>query len=219
MVMFSHLLCWEPFAVSCFCVSSILTMMNGRPGRRRSPTHVPRRHEELFNQDVPVDGPPAGIPPPITLFNTRVNHPARYFNRSSSPAAVLTVHPAPILSSHATAPADISASSESDHSPVHESRCTAVLADAKSSPTITSTVQTAAEFLSRPEPLRSSSAPALKRTDSRRHKRRDLSSPLQRSHQVLRAKSKSVQPQVIHVESDEATKEPINEPKMKKTKI
>ena len=105
-------------------------MMNGRPGRRRSRTPLPRRHEELFNQDVPVDGPPTGIPPPITLFNARVNHPARYFNRSTSPAAVPTVHPAPTLSFHATAPAEISASSESDHSPVHESRSTAVLADA-----------------------------------------------------------------------------------------
>ena len=36
---------------------------------------------------------------------------------------------------------------------------------------------------------------------------------------MLRARSKSVQLKVIHLKSDEATNEPINEPKMKKPKI
>ena len=175
--MFSPILYWEPFVFSCLCVSSILTMVSGRPGRRPSRTPLPRRHEELFNQDAPADGPPTGIPPPITLFNTRVGHPARYFNQATALAAAPAAHLATTLGSHATAPADTSAdSSESDQPPApktanadhtsrsgtHESRSTAVPADAKSSPAITSKIQTAAEFPSRTESLRSSSAPAPK---------------------------------------------------------
>lgn len=172
---------WEPFAFSCLCISIILILMKGRPGRRRSGPFS-RRHEELFNQDLPTDGPPLGLPPPITLFNTRAVHPLRCTSQTINATAPLnsqfTVAP------NATSPAHSTNSSSSLDSNTNsqpevivqtthcQSGSTAVRSEATSPSGVPITAQTAAEFLARPESLRASSAPAPKTKESRRHKRR-----------------------------------------------
>lgn len=110
---------WEPFAFSCLCISSILILMKGRPGRRRS-RPFSRRHEELFKQDLPTDGPPLGLPPPITLFNTRAVHPSRCTSQTINATAPLdsqfTVAP------NATSPAHSTNSSSSIQTRIHNQK-------------------------------------------------------------------------------------------------